>query len=65
MQALIYSNEVIEAMVDAMCGSHASDLDRDVYRQALHGLVRLGQAEQLLNMQLDFDRLTHPPGFCH
>jgi len=65
MQALIYSDEVIESMVDAMCGTRASVEDRDIYRQALRGLVRLGQAEQLLSMQLDFDKLTHPPGFCH
>src|SRR3569833_3229333 len=64
MQALIYSDEVIESMVDAMCGTRASVEDRDIYRQALRGLVRLGQAEQLLSMQLDFDKLTHPPGFC-
>lgn len=65
MQALIYSDEMIEAMVDAMCGKRASDLDRDAYRQALRGLVRLGQAEQLLSMQLDFEKMTNPPGFYH
>jgi hypothetical protein len=58
MRALIYSDDVIEAMVDAMCSAKATDRDKDIYREALRGLVRLGQAEQLLSMQLDFNCLT-------
>jgi hypothetical protein len=60
-----YSNDVIEAMVDAMCGITASADDKDIYRQALHGLVRLGQAEQLLSMQIDFNRMTSGCGQPH
>jgi hypothetical protein len=52
------SNEVIEEMIDAMCRAGASDEEKEVYREALHGLVRLAQAEQLFNMQLDFHALT-------
>jgi hypothetical protein len=58
MRALIYSDDVIEAMVEAMCSAKASQYDKDIYREALRGLVRLGQAEQLLSMQLDFNNLT-------
>jgi hypothetical protein len=61
MQALIRSDDVIEAMVDAMCGTQVSEHDRNVYREALRGLVRLAQAEQLLSMQLDFNALTKGP----
>ncbi len=58
MRPLIYSSDVIEAMVEAMCGHDVSDYDKDIYREALRSLVRLGQAEQLLSMQLDFNTLT-------
>lgn len=55
---LIYSSDVIEAMVEVMCGHGVSESDKDIYREALRSLVRLGQAEQLLSMQLDFNTLT-------
>lgn len=58
MQAPVHSSEVIEEMIDAMCGAQASSEERDAYREALYGLVRLAQAEQLLSMQLDFHTLT-------
>lgn len=61
MRALIYSDDVIEAMIDAMCGERISEYDKDIYREALRGLVRLGQAEQMLSMQLDFNTLTTGP----
>jgi hypothetical protein len=61
MRALIYSDDVIEAMVEAMCSGKVPEHDRDIYREALRGLVRLGQAEQLLSMQLDFNSLTIGP----
>jgi hypothetical protein len=61
MQPLIYSDDVIEAMVDAMCSARVTERDRDIYREALRGLVRLGQAEQLLSMQLDFNAMTSFP----
>jgi hypothetical protein len=60
-----YSDEVIEAMVEAMCSMHASARDREIYREALRGLVRLGQAEQLLSMQIDFNCLTRGPTLHH
>jgi hypothetical protein len=65
MQAPIYSDDVIEAMVDAMCGPDVCDEDKVIYREALRGLVRLGQAEQLLSMQLDFDSLTNGVSLSH
>jgi hypothetical protein len=65
MRELVYSDDVIEAMVDAMCSARASQQDKDIYREALRGLVRLGQAEQLLSMQLDFNSLTTGPVAQH
>jgi hypothetical protein len=65
MRELVYSDDVIEAMVDAMCSAKASQRDKDIYREALRGLVRLGQAEQLLSMQLDFNSLTSFPVAQH
>lgn len=58
MRAFIYSDEVIEAMVDAMCGTIVSADHKQAYREALQGLVRLAQAEQLLSMQMDFNSMT-------
>lgn len=58
MRPLIYSDDVIEAMVDTMCSGAVSGFDKDIYREALRGLVRLGQAEQLLSMQIDFNTMT-------
>lgn len=65
MKAQIYSDDVIEAMVEAMCGGRIPEVDRDIYREALRGLVRLAQAEQLLSMQLDFNTLTKGPPLAH
>jgi hypothetical protein len=65
MRELVYSDDVIEAMVDAMCNAKVSQRDKDIYREALRGLVRLGQAEQLLSMQLDFNNLTTGPVVQH
>jgi hypothetical protein len=65
MQPLIYSDDVIEAMVDAMCGGKASAFDKNIYREALRGLVRLGRAEQLLSMQIDFNKMTAGPLMRH
>jgi hypothetical protein len=65
MRPLTYSDDVIEAMIDAMCGEKLSEYDKDVYREALRGLVRLGQAEQMLSMQLDFNTLTTGPELRH
>jgi hypothetical protein len=65
METLIYSDDVIEAMVDAICGYQGSEHDRNVYREALRGLVRLAKAEQLLSMQLDFNTLTTGPEMRH
>lgn len=56
------SDDVIERLVEAISRGGAPNADRALYRDALQGLVRLAQAEQLLRMQLDFDQLTRPQG---
>lgn len=59
------SDDVIAALVQALAGS--SGVDNVTLTEALEGLVRLAQAEQLLRMQLDFEQATDPlgqkPGF--
>ena len=58
MQPPGYSTELIEELVEVICTSEASQHDKHIFREALQGLVRLAQAEQLLTMQLDFDAMT-------
>lgn len=58
---LLNSDDVIEIMIDASFDQHGSDAYSARYRAALRSLVRLARAEQLLEMQRDFNQLT---GFC-
>ena len=52
------SDDVIEMMIDTVCDQSGLVNFRVNFRQALQGLVRLARAEQLLEMQLDFNTLT-------
>lgn len=54
------SDDVIDALVAALSHPDFAQADRELYRQALRGLVRLAQAEQLLRMQVDFNQMTNP-----
>jgi hypothetical protein len=65
MRPLFCSEDVIEVMVETMCGATVSGYDKEIYREALRGLVRLAQAEQILSIQLDFNNLTDGPGVHH
>jgi hypothetical protein len=58
---LLNSDDVIEIMVDAVFEEAKSLYYLDSYREALHSLVRLARAEQLLEMQRDFIKMTE---FC-
>ena len=55
---LLNSDDVIEIMIDTVFEEAKSLHYRDNYREALHSLVRLARAEQLLEMQRDFVKLT-------
>ncbi|MEC5216870.1 hypothetical protein RCH09_001824 [Actimicrobium sp. GrIS 1.19] len=55
---VLTSSEVIDIMVDVVQDASSSEGYRSKYREALHSLVRLVRAEQLLEMQLDFNKLT-------
>jgi hypothetical protein len=55
------SDDVIECLVEAISRPGAAIAEKTLLREALHSLVRLAQAEQLLRMQLDFNQLTVPP----
>ena len=58
---ILNSEDVIEIMIDAVFEKAKSLQYRDNYREALHSLVRLARAEQLLEMQRDFIKMTE---FC-
>jgi hypothetical protein len=55
-----YTDNVIEKLTEAMAGGGLGPSPREVYiyRESLLALVRLAKAEQLLEMQKDFDALT-------
>ncbi len=56
-----YSNDVIDILTEALMGAgalNASEQHKASYRASLQALVRLAKAEQLLEMQHDFNTLT-------
>lgn len=62
-EAPLTSDDVIDALVAALCRPGTAEKERALYREALRGLVRLAQAEQLARMQQDFDHATDPGRF--
>ena len=58
---LLNSNDVIEIMTGVTYEQNNSDAYRKRYREALQSLVRLARAEQMLEMQRDFNKMTQ---FC-
>lgn len=60
-----HTEDVIEAMVASLCAPSDSARNRQICREALRALVRLGQAEQLMSMQIDFQCLTRGPTLRH
>lgn len=55
------SNDVINRLTEAVLGAdalNASEQYKAAYRASLQALVRLAKAEQLLEMQRDFNTLT-------
>lgn len=61
MKPLLCSDDVIDAMADAVLGHDVAEHDREIFRESLRGLVRLARAEQLYSMQMDFNRMTAGP----
>lgn len=53
-----YIDKIIDAMTDVVVGEDAGERERRIYRESLQALVRLARAEQLLEIQLDFNALT-------
>ncbi|MES2257361.1 MAG: hypothetical protein V4724_02525 [Pseudomonadota bacterium] len=51
------TEHVIEELIAVTCVCHAGERERHVFAQALHGLVRLAKAEQLVEMRLDTERV--------
>jgi hypothetical protein len=52
-KAMTTSERIIEVLV-ASLPEEASERDRYLYREALHGLVRLAQVEQIVSLEQDF-----------
>lgn len=59
---ILNSDDVIEIMIDTVCDQAGLRDYRGNFRVALQSLVRLARAEQLLEMQRDFNTMTtfHP-----
>jgi len=53
---------VISELMEATYGGHDSARERHVFRQALHGLVRLAKSEQLLDIRRDTERAAGSGG---
>lgn len=58
---LLNSSDVIEVMVAVVHDQIDTEPCRARYREALNSLVRLVRAEQMLELQRDFNKLTQ---FC-
>jgi hypothetical protein len=58
---VLSSIDVIEVMTGVACDQNNSEAYRIRYREALRSLVRLARAEQMLEIQRDFNQLTQ---FC-
>ncbi|WP_228895313.1 hypothetical protein [Pseudoduganella aquatica] len=52
------TDKVIEDLTAATCGLHSDKRQNYVLAQALHGLVRLAKAEQLLEMRMDAEKAS-------
>ncbi|MFC3108946.1 hypothetical protein ACFQAT_09995 [Undibacterium arcticum] len=50
---MLKSDDVIENLVQLVCGETASAQDRHVYRESLRNLVRLAKAEQKQEIRMD------------
>jgi hypothetical protein len=58
---LLNSSDVIDIMVSVVHAQIDTESGRVRYREALNSLVRLARAEQMLELQRDFNKLTQ---FC-
>jgi hypothetical protein len=58
---LLNSSDVIDIMVSVVHAQIDTEPGRVRYREALNSLVRLARAEQMLELQRDFNKLTQ---FC-
>jgi hypothetical protein len=52
------TDKVIEDLTAATCGLQSDQRQSYVLAQALHGLVRLAKAEQLLEMRMDAEKAS-------
>jgi hypothetical protein len=58
MRNELNTDEVINNMVDAVCGQGATARERHMYRETLRNLVRLAKAEQMAEMRVNVEKLT-------
>ncbi|GIZ51138.1 hypothetical protein [Noviherbaspirillum aridicola] len=58
MKKIAPSEQVIEDIVEATLGEHASAREKHVLRETLHGLVRLAKVEQVADIKANVRRLA-------
>lgn len=58
MNPLYATDVLIEDLITATYGSNISERKKHVFREALRGLVRLANAEQMLAMKNNIKQLT-------
>lgn len=52
------TDTIIEELITLACGEKQDPRSRHLFAHALHGLVRVAQAEQLQQMRLDMELAT-------
>ncbi|RJF98413.1 hypothetical protein [Noviherbaspirillum saxi] len=58
MKKKLDSDDVIEHLIAATLGEHASARERYLYRESLRSLVRMAKAEQVVDIKASVKRLT-------
>jgi hypothetical protein len=55
------TDAIIGDLIVTACGMHASAREKYLFAEALHALVRLAKAEQMLQIKKNVERLTFQP----
>jgi hypothetical protein len=61
METKYSTEELVEELTAATCGDAVSAREKRVFADALHSLVRLAKAEQMLELRTDVKKLTQIP----
>ncbi|HEY8609411.1 MAG TPA: hypothetical protein VIM12_20035 [Noviherbaspirillum sp.] len=58
MKKSVESHQIIEELVAAMLGDHATARERHMLRESLRGLVRLAKIEQVMEIKASVQKLA-------